>query len=258
MSLAQDYCREIAKELRQTAVYIPGSDVKPGDIIKFTNNNIFDKPIGEFYIAGNLSDFGINLPTESEEDNATDSYVYASKGSVSVSFTADLAAPTVGQGKLSIGFSKSGSTYLSAIDCKETRFKSILNLENDLAPHRGKLQWNEYYIVISVTIASKAIIMQSNSSSASLEIDGSVKNLVPGGDAVRNLNADFNLKISKYKDASFIKEWSNNVPVFFTLVKYKKKFLGGWDINSKKMSYVASNLTEDVNNPYVIEVINPM
>jgi hypothetical protein len=35
MSLAISYCKEIAKELRQIPVYLPGFNVQPGDIIGF-------------------------------------------------------------------------------------------------------------------------------------------------------------------------------------------------------------------------------
>ena len=42
---------------------------------------------------------------------------------------------------------------------------------------------------------------------------------------VRNFDANLSLKISKYKEASFLKDWSDNVSVFFKLVRYRRKFL---------------------------------
>jgi hypothetical protein len=246
MSLAIKYCKEIARELKQIAVYRPGTSIAPGDIIDFARNSPFGvpRPIGEFKKVGTLQDFNIKAPTETEKESDSDSYVFASKGSVSVSFEAAAEAGKFGQGKLTIGFSREGSTYLSAIDCRETRIKSVITLEEELKEHRSSIDWKEYFIVVSVTVASKALIMQSNTSSANLEIIGEVKNLTPTTSPLRDLNANIDLKIAKYKEASFIMDWSNNVPVFFKLVRYKKKFLGPWDLSAKRASPIALQLNE--------------
>lgn len=257
MSLAIDYCKEIARELQQVAVYLPGTAVAPGDILKFKHGGLLGiKPLGEFATHGNLADFGINLETISEQPSGKDSYVYASKGSVNVSFEAEANAGDDKKGKLSVGFSKEGSVYLSAVDCLETRFRSIIGLEEKFDPYRDKLDWASFFIVISVTTAAKALIMQSSSSSASLEISGTVKNLVPGAAVAKDINADLGIKIARYKEASFIKDWSENVPVFMAVVRYRRKFLGNWDLNSKN-STLARSVTNAQENPYIIEVIDP-
>lgn len=255
MSLAIDYCKEIAKQLQQTAVYIPGASVNPGDIIKFKSSD--RKPLGEFHIRGNLKDLGIDLETVTEKEDQKDSYVYASKGSVSISFEADASGGDSNKGKLNIGFSKEGSVYLSAVDCLESRFKSIIGLEDRLEAHREKLDWSSLFIVISVTTAAKALIMQSNTNTASLEITGSVKSLIPGADITKDINANLGLKISKYKEASFMKDWSDNVPVFMTVVRYRKKFLGGWDFDSKRLTSLLREKASSKENPFIIEVIDP-
>ncbi|MGQ7856637.1 hypothetical protein ACUN24_20560 [Pedobacter sp. WC2501] len=262
MSLAIDYCKEIATQLRQNAVYMPGSSVKPGDIIKFDYRNIFGvpKPFGEFSIYGNLSDLGVVLETEHEPVDSLDSYVYASKGAVSVSFEADLTQGSVGKGNLTIGFSKVGSTYLSAIDCREQRFKSIIGLEAKLVPHQGTLEWSDYFVVVSVTTAARALIMQSNSKTASLEVGGKVNGLVPAGQVVRDIDASLDLKISRYKEASFIKDWSSNVPVFFALVRFRKKFSKYREFSATKGTALSLDLSKDTSekNPFVIEVVDPL
>lgn len=251
MSLGKDYCKEIAKELRQIPVYIPGTAVSAGDIIAFDDTTIFGKPkpLGTFKKIGSLSDFQIDIDTETEENNELDSYVFASKGSVNVGFQADVNAAEVGKGTLSINFNKEGATYLSAVDCKETRLKSIVNLEDSLKKHQHKIEWKNYFIVVSVTVASKAIIMQSNTSSASLEIKGNIQNLQPSSVIDRDLSADIELKISSYKEASFIKDWSSNVPVFFKLVRYKKRFLGEWDVitrKSRQVVFMGDSITQEL------------
>lgn len=260
MSLAIDYCREIARELRQTAVYIPGSAVKPGDILRFDHANLLGvpKPLGEFVIYGNLSDLDVHLETVSEEETL-DSYIYASKGSVNVSFETGVEAGDIGEGKLSIGFTKSGATYFSALDCAETRFKSIIGLEEKLAPHQNSLNWKDFFLVISVTTAKKALIMQSNTSTATLEIAGDIKNFAPSGLIRKDLDVNMALNISKYKEASFIKDWSDNVPVFFNLVRFKKKFETPVAHSGRKRSPLAADLIARSNDlePYVIETVYP-
>lgn len=256
MSLALSYCKELAQELRQIAVYLPGVDVSIGDIISFKEGNIFGpKPIGPFQKIANLSDLNINLDTE--EDLNSYSYVYASKGGVNISFNAAANAGTNAEGKLSVNFSKAGVTYLSAADCKQKRFKDISGLDELLTPHKTEVNWKQYFIVTAVTVAQRALIMQSNSGSASLEIEGQVKGLqpIPGGAILNNgnVNANINLKINSYKEASFIKDWSNYVPVFFQLVRYKKKLLSGYDITTARRENITTN--EDT---FIVEVVDPL
>lgn len=255
MSLAINYCKELAKELRQTAVYLPGVDVSVGDVIAFKEGNIFGpKPLGPFQKVTDLSELNITL--ETEEDKNPYSYVYASKGSVSVSFNAGGNVGSAGEGKLAVNFSKEGATYLSAVECRQKRFKDISQLEDLLAPYRKEVDWKHCFIVIAVTVAARALIMQSNSSAASLEIEGQVKGLqpVPGGTLLNNadVNANIALKVSSYKEASFIKDWSNKVAVFFQLVRYRKVFLGGWDVKTFRRDLMTTE-----NDKFHLEAVDP-
>lgn len=259
MSLAISYCKEIARELKLIPVYRPGAEVKPGDIIQFNEKNIWgkSKPVGDFTKIGTLSDLGIQLETETDANGTLDSYVYGSKGAVNVSFQADANAAEIGKGKLTIGFSKSGATYLSALDCRETRFKSLFTLEDQLAPFKNKHKWDNYFIVVSVTVAEKAIIMQSSTTTATLEIQGEVKNLTPTNVALRDLNASIGVKTEKYSEASFIKDWSNQVPVFFKLVQFRKKFFGDFDLDTYADS--SDGVDEDNDRPksFTLTQIDP-
>jgi hypothetical protein len=256
MSLALSYCQELARELRQIAVYLPGVEVATGDIISFKEGNFFGpKPIGPFQKVANLTDLNIQL--EIEEDQNPYSYVYASKGSVNVSFSASASAGTQAEGKLAVNFSKEGATYLSAVGCKQKRFKDISSLDEILHPHKTEIDWKQCFVVIAVTVAARALIMQSNTSSASLEMEGQVKGLqpIPGGAILNNgnVNANINLKINSYKEASFIKDWSDNVAVFFQLVRYKKKLLGGYDITTARREHMTS-----MDDPFLVEVVDPL
>lgn len=133
-------------------------------------------------------------------------------------------------------------------------------MDDKLIPHQNALNRKDYFVFISVTTAAKALIMQSNTDTATLEISGTVKNLVPTGSGERDIDATLNLKISKYNEASFIKDWSANVPVFFTLVRLKKKFENYREFSASKHSPLKLDPLESntEQNPYVIEVINPL
>jgi hypothetical protein len=234
MGLAKSYCREIIKELDKIPVFLPGTPVEVGDVITFGKGFIKPRPIGSFSPVSKLSKLGIEI--EIQKDNDPDPYLYASKGSVGVSFTADANAATVGKGKLEINFKKEGSTYFAGIGCKVTSMTDTSNLENDLEPFKNKIDWKNCFIVTSVTVATKALIMQSNSKSASLTIEGDVKGLQTGGNT--DIDASAKIQINTYKDSSFIKDWSDNVTVFFTLARYRKKFLGDWGIKTKSAMYL--------------------
>lgn len=256
MSLALSYCQELARELRQVAVYPPGVEVATGDIISFKEGNLFGpKPIGPFQKVANLLDLNIQLDTE--EDQNSYSYVYASKGSVNVSFSAAASVGTQSEGKLAVNFSKEGATYLSAVDCKQKRFKNISSLDELLLPRKTEIEWKQCFIVIAVTVATRALIMQSNTTSASLEMEGQVRGLqpIPGGAILNNgnVNANINLKINSYKEASFIKDWSDNVAVFFQLVRYKKRLLGGYDITTARREHMTT-----MDDQFLIEVVDPL
>jgi hypothetical protein len=244
MSLAIDYCKEIIKELDKIPVFLPGDTVSVGDIITFDNK----KPIGSFKLVSNLTKLSVSF----EEIESTDNhpYIYASKGSTSVNFTANANAATSVNGKLEIKFSKEGATYFAAIDCKVKSISDITNLKEQLEPHKEKINWNECYIVTSITIAKRALIMISNSENASLEIDGDVKGFLPDTDN-RNINANISLKINSFKDHSFLKPWSENVTVFFGLVRYYKKIFGGWGMDYKPQ-FMTNNSKE-----YELESVLP-
>jgi hypothetical protein len=234
MSLAKDYCKEIIKELDKIPVFLPGTPVSVGDVITFGKGFVKPRPIGSFDPISKLSSLGVTF--QEQDDADPDPYLYASKGSVGVSFTADANAATVGKGKLEINFNKEGATYFAAVDCKVKSIVDTSNLEQQLEPHKNSIDWKNCFIVTSVTVAKRALIMQSNSQSASLVIEGDVKGLQTGSEL--DVDANISLKINTYKDSSFIKDWSENVTVFFTLARYRKKFLGDWGMATKKAMYI--------------------
>ncbi len=76
--------------------------------------------------------------------------------------------------------------------------------------------------------------------------------------AEREIDAGLDLKIEKVKEASFTNNWSENVPVFFTLIRYKKKFDRRRNFGDESRSLLAADLQQGgaIENPFVIEVVN--
>lgn len=239
MALYKDYCKEIIRQLDKIPVYLPGVFVQVGDIIQFSHRGLFgQRPIGSFTKKTSLSNLDIKFKAESDPD--PDPYKLASSKSVSMLFTAEGNAVNGNSGKLEISFTKEGATYLVATECVQTAISDLQSVEKQLHEHEDELNWNDHFIVIGVTVAQNALIMQSSSSSASLTIAGEVKPFDTGSTGQPGGSAS--VEIKSYKDAAFIKDWSGNVTVFFDLVRFKDMKLKGYNKFTKRMDL---NLVSD-------------
>lgn len=220
--LAIMYSKELIRELDMIPVYYPGTPVKPGDVISFKHFNIFGKPqpIGTFTKEASLSDY-INIDTESDKDPQP--IRFASRDGVSVEFDGNVDVGALGKGQLKISFTKAGTIFLAATGMGLERIKDLDQLKRELVRIKNKFtgDWNKSFIVTSVRVASRAIVMQSGSASGSLTIDGEAKNIQPGSPA--EIDASIKLSVSAFKDASCLKDWSKNVEVFFGLSHFRQK-----------------------------------
>jgi hypothetical protein len=228
MNLAKAYCKEISKGLDKIPVYLPGTPVAVGDIISFGNGLLNSRPIGSFKHVSSLASLGVSFSEKDDPD--PDPYRFASTGAVGVSFDAGANASGKGEGKLNVTFSREGATYLAAVDCRVHRMEDTSELEAQLLPHSTRIDWKNCFIVTSVTVAGKALIMQSSSNTASLTVEGSVSGLQPGQQISVPVSAS--VKVNAYRDSAFIKDWSDNVTVFFTLARFRKKLLGDWGVRT--------------------------
>lgn len=227
------YAKEIAKELTKIAVVLPGAPVEVGQIIHFPFGRQgiwpFKKaaPRGAFNVITTLANLDVE-PQISESDVDGDPYIFASKKDVKIEadlgIQAGLPTGTSPNGSLKAKFSAEGSVYFSAIGCKTTRITNLDQIQIDLNNHKNDIVWNETFLVTSVTIASKALIMQSSSKSASLDVGGDIKGLTTGN-AV-DFSGDVNIAVRSFKDSSFIKPWSDNVTIFFGLHRFTKIAFG--------------------------------
>ncbi|MDX1409960.1 MAG: hypothetical protein R3330_17545 [Saprospiraceae bacterium] len=249
MSLAKQYCREILRELDHLPVFLPGRNVQVGDVIKFGRINLFSRPLGEFDLITTLDQLKVDVQTR--KDPEPDPFLYASKSGVSISFKLGAGNGAGANGSLSVGFTKEGTVYLAALGCVREEMTNVHTLATQLTPHRDQVDWNNCYIVTSVTTAARAVMMQSNSNRGQLMISGDAQGLNPMGGGPINANAKFS--VSSYKDASFIKDLSREAPVFLSLVRYKKNWIGDWGVGPRAFAAHgngAAAISADV--PYVI------
>jgi hypothetical protein len=226
--LQVSYSKEIAKELNQFAICPPGFPVAVGDVLHFPfgRGGLFGtkaRPWGGFEKITDLNSLGVTT-TPPQEDVEPDPYIYASRGSVGIQFHATATAGN-NSGTINAEFRKEGSVYLAAVDCRTQRLQDITQIEIDLQKHDRDVIWKDTFLVVSITKAAKALLMQSSSSMGSFEASGTVKGLVPGSDS-KNINASTSIKIESFKDACFFKPWSDNVAVFFGLMRFEKRQFG--------------------------------
>ena len=150
--LFRKYCREIVKELDKIPVYLPGTPVVPGDILRFCDSEALRRPIGSFVHYSNLSELGISFNLLN--DNYPDPYLFSSKKSVVVIFIESANATTNITGKLDVSFSRQGATYLAAIDCSLSSIKDLMDVETQLKVAKPDLKCGNCNIVTYVIIAN--------------------------------------------------------------------------------------------------------
>ncbi len=227
MSLQIQYSKKIARELGKVAVYLPGEEIKVGDIVQFPHGKgIFrTAPFGSFQKITDLRSLEANYEVK-EDLSPPDSYQLMSENSVDFKFDlggkVDLGTEELpsGNGKFQLSFSKKGAIFFYALECNKQYINNILNLENEIVDNGKEMQWDDTFLITSLTIAKKALVVQSISKSSELTIGGDVKNTSTG-----KLKLDANAKISleRQKGDMLIKNWSNDVSVFMDVMRFKKK-----------------------------------
>ncbi len=232
-SLQIEYSKEIARELGKIAIYLPGEELQIGDIIRFPygKTSIFKKvnPLGSFIKISSLSHLGITTPP-TRKSKSPDSYRFTSKDGVQLQFgataQASLSNTSLPQanGSLQIKMSNEGAICFFALDCYKEQLDHIAALEHEINTHDNEMIWDDTFLVTSVTTAQKALIIQSNSSSSEVVLDGDVQGLQSS--QVGSLSADTSIKIQKQQGDLFIKDWSDTVTIFMDVMRFDKKVFG--------------------------------
>jgi hypothetical protein len=228
MSLVKKYCKEVQHALGQFAIYHPGRNVQLGDVITYQGNGFGSRPIGNFKVITNLEQLS-GVIVESRLSPHADNYQFTSRSGVDRSFSTNSYPPNANSGDIKISFNRTGSIFIAALECHLEEVINLQELGQMLLPHTGVLDWDSCYIVAAITRAERAIIMQSNSKQGELVISGSANAATPGGiGGVMNTQ----IQVKGYKDASFIKDWSDEAPIFFSLIRFKRNFWGNWKMNT--------------------------
>lgn len=268
------YSKEVAKELTKIAVVLPGAPVEVGQIIHFPFGKQgvwpFKKPAprGAFNVITTLANLNVN-PQVSQPDTDGDPYIFSSRRHVKIdadfNVQGDIPTGTSANGNLKATFESEGSVYFAAIDCKTTRITNLDQIQVDLNQHRNEIIWNETFLVTSITIASKALIMQSSTKSASLDVGGDIKGLITGSAADISANAQIGVK--NFKESSFIKPWSDNVTIFFGLHRFTKNTFGYQpNLNVSRQSpfetfevnKMAGELVNSANDKLILEEVSAL
>ncbi|WP_299273557.1 hypothetical protein [uncultured Psychroserpens sp.] len=222
------YSKELAKALGKIAVYLPGEHVEVGDIITFPfGKSIFGKtkPIGSFKKITSLDKIGVHYEKPKFSNNP-DTYHFTSKKSISFDVNLDTNMALGGNGLpesdnlIDVQFSSEGAIYFLGIDCDKKELSDLISLENEINVKGKQMLWEDTYLVTSVTIAKKALIMQSRTKSSSLVLEGNVKG-VKSGAVDASGGAKFSIK--RQRGDVFIKNWSDDVTVFMDVMKFEKE-----------------------------------
>jgi len=231
MSSANKYCKELASQFGLTPIYLPGTDINPGDVIRFSEHNLlgFPKPIGTFTKTTSLANY--NCFIEIERNDNPRSYYFSSKKGISISFNAEVKGDSSKIGHLKIDFSMVGATYVAALGCVEERIKDISKLETQLSLKKEQLDWSQHFIVLSVIRAGKALAVQSNDKKTCIEITGDVSALAKTDP---DCSPQISLKTSSFSGSAMYMDWTENAPIFFRLLRYRKKLLRDWGIQHGK------------------------
>lgn len=220
------YSKEFARELGKIAVYLPGTSVEIGDIIRFPHGKTFfgkSRPLGSFQKVTSLKNLDV-FYSEPNFSNTPDTYHFASVNSVDFNTQGKINLENqllpIGSGEVKISFSSEGAIYFLGVECDTKQLDDLGALENEVNTKGKNLPWEDTYLVVSVTIAKKAFIAQSRSKNSELVVQGNIQGIQTGNTALKS-NAKIN--ISKQQGDVFTKDWSNDVTVFMGLVKFEKK-----------------------------------
>lgn len=248
------YSKEIAKELGKIAVWFPGTEVKVGDIIQFPYEAEGllrkNRPFGSFKKISELKQYGVSYKSP-RQSTSPDPYQYTSQNTVETNANIGAGVEAMGgfskfKAALNLNFKYEGAIYLLAVDCTTTELVDLGEIEKEVNTNGKELPWEETYLVTSVTVAKKALVVQSTSKNAGISIEGEAKIIEAG---MASVNAQAKLSIKSTSGDVFIKNWSDDVSIFMDLVKFERKIFGK-EVNGE------ANRTSRNTTPLKLQKIN--
>ncbi len=257
MNLAEKYSKEIIKKFDLIPVYLPGTEVKPGDIIDFGSSitKKRKKPIGSFTIYGNLSDYHkVQMKITTSKSQITPNLISSKEVSVKPAISGEF--PGVVEGDIKFDFTSKGAFLLYGVDAVENRIDNLFYVRDQLQLLEHKEDWDRYYIVTSITRCKKALVYASQEKGGTLVIDGIFKEPQIMGDELMGLNADVSINVKWKNKAAFSNDWDENVIVFMKLATLKKGEIEF--INKINMEGgFQRNADAKISTPAELEMVNP-
>lgn len=164
MSLALKYCSEVSKNFKLIAVYVPGTSIEIGNIIKFDKNLLNFENRSCFDIYGHIKDYSISYKTKKRIHPG--SLSFSSSNSVQVSSNAKVNNIV----EYDIEFLSEGGIYLNTYGYTDESIIDIQHLDNAIQ-EIDYTQLINKYIVTRLITASNAIIMQSSKKGGKLNFE---------------------------------------------------------------------------------------
>ncbi len=240
MSLQIKYSKELAKEYGQVAVYLPGSPIEVGDIVTFDYGKSFlgkARPLGSFQKKNSLKNLGVPYQ-KSKPDTETDTYFFKSSGTkiietgLNANGNINEALPKA-EANIGLKLSSEGSLFILAVECTIRQIDNVTDLQNMVIRNDKDMIWKDTFLVTSLTIAKKALIAQSKTSTSAFVISGDIDGIK---NSSANVTADAKLSIKVNNGDAFIKPWSNNVTLFMEVMKFEEATFGPKDTNFRNFN----------------------
>lgn len=208
MGAAEQYCREVTNAFGLVAVYLPGTSLKIGDIIKYDKESLFSNKEGVFTKISTLNAMHVECDVVVDETVADLTYSSKGKTEIVTSISAEKIAKT------EVKFKADGSVYMNALSCKTSSIENLGEMEAKLKEN-WNLKYDNLYVVTKLVTAQKAIIMQSSGKDGGLVFEMLKVPEVPIDKA--------ELKVTRSQNQAFIVDAKDNVTVLMNLYQVKIK-----------------------------------
>lgn len=212
LNFEQQYLTEIGNVFNQTALLPGGASVQPGQVIRFpqivrSTWKPEPLPTGAFQIMPAVQ----AIPDLLTEEADTPNFRFAN---------ATIYWESLSENRMAIRMPVPGSVLLLAIECSIFRLNNSLERLRELKHLKNEHWWKEGFLVTSLTVARRALIVQSGSANCYVEIEGKVEELIKRGGARLTELAD--LRIHNARETALEISWQENLPIVMeTLPLYR-------------------------------------
>jgi hypothetical protein len=222
MSAANVYTREIHDQLERYATWLPTDKIAVGTIGQLVEKR--------FMPVSDIEKFGIRANVVKDPDtNATYKFVSSGTNEIAVAGSASGVPTSVGfvAAKLNINFSKANSVYFSLSGCKGSAIDDLISLGEQILDLVEKGRWQvEYAVVTRLVTAESATIVQAQSNSAAIELEGDAS----GTPVADLLKSGGRVKVNSQKAIGLNVFAEKPLTPLFSLAKVKYTFFD-WMLN---------------------------